>query len=209
MISQRGFTLVESLVTGIIAAIIPAVIIALLKVNNGQLSQSSAQLRLAQIYDVISDDIHRAADSAGKAVGNAAKPSCGDGLVSVPNPYGVVFCDSTGTTSEKAFRLFNPIADAAGTYTTLQEWTRDNPAWRNFKVGSDSVLVDADPSSDNQKGAPGVFGLYEPANAGLIGSPPTYEALWFNLRLRTSLGGTVFKLPVQTETVICRNADPW
>jgi hypothetical protein len=102
---------------------------------------------------------------------------------------GVVFCDAAKT-AIKGYRVV-PVSAEIG---RLEEFTGAGGAWQSFTVGPDIVQVDLNPGTYSQKTG-GLFGLYDHA-----------EFLWFNMRYRMTLGGAETILPLQTESVKCRNA---
>jgi hypothetical protein len=203
MKAQGGFTLVEGLVTGLISVIIPAVIISMLRMNNAQLAQTSTRNRLSLFYTVVTEEIHRSAAKAGRA----SKTSCADVAisVSVAEPNGVVFCDQSGNTTLSAFKVVASPGLPA-TIVKLQEWTIGSGvgAWRDFNIGEDPVLMEANPDAFQQK-ASGVFNIYEPPQS----VAPGMQGVRFNLMLRMAIPGGFDYLPLQTESVVCRNVAPW
>jgi type II secretory pathway pseudopilin PulG len=193
MKSQSGFTLVEALVTGVIGAIIPIAIISLLRVNNAQLEKNSAQFKLAQTYGVVSEEIYRYANLATTVV----QPGpCSPGLevTGVPQYSGVLFCDQNGQT------MHGLKVIASDGFSKLQEWS-PGTGWTDFLIGTNPVYLMAYPQGPPQK-VDGLFNIYGP---NYTPGYPGCFGLRFNLRPYMVVSGVADTLPVQTESVICRN----
>ncbi|MDB5050484.1 MAG: hypothetical protein JWO30_3555 [Fibrobacteres bacterium] len=199
MKAQRGFTLIEAMVAGIISVIIPGVVITLLRVNNSQLSSNSTQMRLSQIADVVSEEIHQTAVSA-TYVYSTSEAGVGGCPVGDPidqlNLDGVVFCNAAKAMI-KGYRVVrlsvgNPIG-------RLQERLPGDPDWKPFIVGSDTVKVTINTNPYNLKSG-GIFEITDKS-----------QAVSFNLHYDMRVAGVRDSLPVQTESVVCRNAvsRPW
>jgi hypothetical protein len=191
---QQGFTLIEALVTGIISVIIPSVILTLLNINNSQLSVSSSHIKLNQVYDLVSEDIHRATENAAMAVqGPGGLTSCPQNpAITASFPTGVVLCNSNGF-FVKGYKV------VASEYTNIMKLQERDPAdldWKPFQIGLNEVLlVNPDPQGGPNLKVNGYFNIYN-GNQGLR----------FNLLMVNRISPTVIdSLPVQTESVICRN----
>jgi hypothetical protein len=198
MKSQGGFTLIEALVAGTISVIIPAVVITLLRVNNTELASNTNALRMTQIADLVSDDIHRTAFAAAYAYSDGEFTGAGC-PAAAPDPgqrtdlHGVIFCDADKALI-KGYRIVRTSGSSAN--GRLEERIGSAGAWKPFTVGEDTVKVEWDPWSYLQK-AGGLFGVY---SAG--------EFMWFNFRYNMKIGGVAATLPTQTESFVCRN-HPW
>ncbi|HKP98558.1 MAG TPA: type II secretion system protein [Fibrobacteria bacterium] len=199
MKGQRGFTLIEAMVAGVISVIIPGVVITLLRVSNTELAANSDQLRLTQISNLVSEDFQRNAASATWVFGSSEvvlANACPGGVPTALDQSGVVFCDAARAII-KGFR----VAAVGGGIGKLEEcipaWGACNPAgngWRTFTIGADTVMVDMNPNGYTTKSG-GVFGLL-----------PNGQFTWFNFRYRMTFAGVSSTLSMQTESVICRNA---
>jgi type II secretory pathway pseudopilin PulG len=195
MKSEAGFTLIETLVTGVIALIIPVVVIAVLKVSTSQLSWNSAGLRLTQIADGVSEEIRRAALKATYVYEwSIAEGGCPD-PVAVPatgmqNITGVVLCnkDRAVIAGYKVTRLSGAESDRG----VLEELKAG--VWKPVAFSSDVVKVTWNSDPFIQK-KPGLFGIQD---GGYF--------FWFNFRFDMSVSGVQLKLPLQTESAVCRNA---
>jgi hypothetical protein len=195
MMPQRGFTLVEALVAGVISLLLPAVLITALSVSNRQIGEGAASMRLSQISDAVSEDVHRAGLSASwvfdytDAVGDkcpAAIPAPKGGML------GVIFCDAN-LDIRKGYRLA-PIENDLGR-GILEEYVRGaDPAWVPLVVSDVTVKLTKDPDDYNEAKSKGLFGIS--ANAGFA---------WFNFHYDMEINGTRTKLPMQTQSVVCRN----
>ncbi len=197
-----GFTLIETLVTAVIALIIPAVVIAVLKVSSAQLSENSVGLRLTQIADGVSESIHRAALKATYVYewneGSAGCPVAVN--VAVENLTGVVFCDDTRAIIA-GFRVIR-LTGSESYLGKLQEW-KAGGAWSDITYSSDVVKVTIDNLDHySEKKRNGLFGI---RNDGFF--------FWYNMRFNMSIAGVRDSLPLQTQSAVCRNApsvlDKW
>jgi hypothetical protein len=196
MTSQSGFTLVEALVAGVISLLIPAVLITALSVSNRETGKGSSAMRLSQMADAVSEDIHRAGlsaswvfDYADAVAGEkcpAGPPVDKDGIT------GIIFCDANHDI-RKGYKV-EPIKDGSGR-GILEEYARGkNPVWVPVVFAGDQVKLTMDPDGYNEFKSKGLFGI--DANAGFT---------WFNFRYDMDVNGTHIILPLQTQSVVCRN----
>lgn len=192
MMAQRGFTLIEALVAGTIGALLPAVLLVVMRVGNGQLASNAVAMRLSQIGDVVNEDIRRTAmastwvydvNEAGGACTGATPPANQLDL------DGVVFCNS----ALNVLKGYQVVADADGDHGTLQELV--NGAWADMTVGGSPVKVTFNPGQPAGGKRTGLFGVWNNAHF-----------LWWNLRFEISQDGNWYALPFQTESAVCRNA---
>jgi hypothetical protein len=79
---------------------------------------------------------------------------------------------------------------------TLEEYVPAKGIWQPMVYAGNTVTVSDDIDRYYQKvGGTGFFGI-----------SPNGAFLWFNLRLDMTIGGTRDSLPLQTQSVVCRNA---
>lgn len=191
----RGFTLIEVLVAGLISVIVPGVIITLLRVNNSELAFNSAQSRMTQISNLVSEDIRLNAEKATFVYDYTYALPNGDCPATAPpsapsTAYGVVLCDAAKTMI-KGFRVIQvAIGDPIG---RLEE--RDpGGEWKPYQVAGDIVEVNYNPDPFRQK----VEGLFGVAVDGRF--------MWFSFRYNMNVSGIPATLAMQTESVVCRDA---
>lgn len=189
---QAGFTLVEALITGAISLMIPVVVIAILKVSNSQLAANATGLKLTQIGNGISEEIHLAALRATYVYDwDEAEAGCPPGNpVDSINLSGVVFCDQFKNVIKgfRVVRLTTPNEHLGA----LQELV--GGVWVPILFAEDPVTVTWDPTPHVVK-AQGLFGI-----------TPLGDFVWHNLRYDMLVAGQRTTLPVQTQSVVCRNA---
>lgn len=193
MKKQAGFTLVEALITGVISLIIPVVVIAVLTVSNTQLAANSTSLKLTQISNAIAEDVHITALKATYVYAwNEAEAGCpiGTDPVSQLRLSGVVFCDKVGNVI-KGFRVVQ-MPSPNSHLGTMEELI--GGSWNPILLAEDPVTVTWDPNPYVVK-ANGLFGIF-----------PKGDFVWHNLRYDMVVAGKRTFLPVQTQSVVCRNA---
>ncbi len=209
MTNQRGFTLIEVLVAGAVSLVIPAALIIILTASNRQMGDGASRMRLSQIATAVSEDIHRAGLTAtwayGKSQPGVSDTTCpnpqnfppDDG----PDPVGFAFCDENFKVL-KAFRVQN----AAGNRAVLAAYDTAN-GWKPMVFAGDTVKLSLDPSTyaDGQPLREG----------GLFGISPNGVWAWINFHFQMEISGKPFSLPMQMQSVVCRNApsrmamNPW
>ncbi|MEO7423968.1 MAG: type II secretion system protein [Fibrobacteria bacterium] len=192
---QGGFTLIEALVAGIISVIIPAVVITLLRVNNTEITANSTQMRLTQIAGVVSEELRASAEAATWVYyyAEALPPGpCPNTPPVISGPVtGVAFCDSANFID--SYQI-NQIG--TGNTGWLMKRTGPTGALQYFIVGQDTVRVTFNPAP---------FVQTPPGLGGVFGLSANGKSLWFNFRYDMNISGTPTTLPLQTESLICRN----
>jgi type II secretory pathway pseudopilin PulG len=195
MIRQRGFTLIEALVGGIISLVIPATLIVVMTISNRQIGNGAAQMRLSQISTAVSETFHRAGLNATSVYNEmeAVGTKCPVGKpASHLNLTGIIFCAANGDI-QAGFRAATTIGDRA----KLEEYIPGaNPIWKPMVFSGDTVKVNLNPSG---KG-------YTQKWGDLFGVDTMASFAWTNFRLDMEVGGGRQSLPLQTQSIVCRNA---
>lgn len=127
MRNEAGFTLVETVVTGVISAVLAGSVLSMLYLVNAQVKESLAMARLSMHYDVVSEAFHRAAREATTVAGNSETPP----LTLLSTPF-------TGLGSMRFYSEDNITGGFwIGNDGILKEWK--DGAFRTFMIGADSV----------------------------------------------------------------------
>lgn len=193
MKGQRGFTLIEALISGTIALGLPAVVIVVLKVSSSRLASTSNVLKLTQIANGISEDIHRTA-LLSTYVYNWEEVLVGCPPATAPiathHLTGVVFYDQACAAIKgyRVVRMSSPNTDRGEMLELIAG------AWTPINYAGDFVRVTYNPDAYSVK-ATGLFGIF-----------PKGDFTWHNLRYDMEITGTRTLLPMQTQSVVCRNA---
>jgi len=176
---QSGFTLIETLVTGLVSTLLAGVVLSLLQLSNTQLLEGSAGLRLSRLYNATSSEIQRVGRRAYvvKTTGDilTGLPSDTLSAAAMTGLSNVMFCDTLG--------------DSLGGYKVLgdgrlQEWVKSGRTWKDLAFGPDTVRVDS---------ARSTFDIL-----------PRRRGISFTLRLKSAAGDTI---PPVREMLVCRNAN--
>jgi hypothetical protein len=199
MTNQKGFTLIEALVSGVVSLVIPATLIAILTASNRQMGDGASRMRLSQIAGVVSEDIHRAGLSATWVYGSAQTqndpPDCPEGVESSGDEGGFTFCDAKYKVI-KAYRIQETLDDRA----ILKDYT-PGKGWNPMVFAGDSVKISLDWENyrnDLHYREPGLFGIGDQGGGGAWA--------WFNFHFDMEVGGKRVSVPMQMQSVICRNA---
>lgn len=176
MKAQAGFTVIELMTVSIISTVIAGGVITMLYLGNTNIKEALALGRIAKVYDVASEHIHR--------VGNEAYTVSGDmealPLASIPGPSYV--------SGFSRLTFFDQANDTIGSVRVrsdgyLMEW-RKGTGFQVFTVGTDSIYVD---------------------NQNNFAIAPGRKAFSFDLDIVKTLYGTTHTLSSPTEVVLCRN----
>lgn len=197
MRDQSGFTLMEVLVAGTISVLIPATLIMVITTSNREISGGAGNMRLSQISTVISETIHRAGLTASSVYSESEKdqtgtqcPGAAPGVTS--DLTGIIFCDETGAI-KNGFR----IGETQENRGVLEEYTVGGvPKWKPMVFSNDTVKVTLDPTA----------GMLTQKWGDLFGIDGKAAFAWMNLRLDMEVGGVRMILPLQTQSIVCRNA---
>lgn len=179
--SEAGFTLVEVVVTGVIAAIVAATILTVLLMSNSEIQAGLANLRLVQIQAIVSEQIQ----TSSRIAYCVKKPGDGTGLPNLTDIYRpglpeIVLCDSLGDT------LSGYQIHASG---VLNEYKREPglaSGFYPFMVGDSVVRVDVSTS-----------------NFSIL---PRRRGITFTLCYQIQTN-SLYTYPGIRETSICRNAN--
>jgi type II secretory pathway pseudopilin PulG len=179
--SEAGFTLVEVVVTGVIAAIVATTILTVLLMSNSEIQAGLANLRLVQIQAIVSEQIQKSSRIAFcvKMLGDGSSlPNLAD--INRPGLQEIVLCDSLGDT------LSGYQIHASG---ILNEFKREPglaSGFYPFMVGDSAVRVDVTTS-----------------NFSIL---PRRRGITFTLYYQIQTN-TLYTFPGIRETSICRNAN--
>lgn len=199
MKGQCGFTFIEALVAGVVALVIPAVLIVLLNVSNREAGASALRSRLSQIATAVSEDIHHAGDSAtwvyGRSQADMTATTCSTAppLAKHADPNGFAFCDDTKKIV-KAYKLASGTEDPA----VLEEYDPIR-GWRPMTIGGVTVSI-------SRNDAPYSLGQPKFRESGVFGIGEHGAWAWTNFHFDTEIAGERVTLPMQMQSVICRNA---
>jgi type II secretory pathway pseudopilin PulG len=209
MMSQKGFTLIEALVASMVSLVIPAALVAILTVSNRQLDKGASKMRLSQIATAVSEDIYRAGVSAtwvyGRSQSGVTTTDCPS--TALPLDYrsdgkGFAFCDETF----KIIKAYS-VKDTIGTRATLTSYDLAH-GWQPVVFAGDTVKVSLNPENYTA----GQISFREP---GLFGIGALGAWAWMNIHFDMEISGQRLSLPVQMQSVVCRNApsrmdmNPW
>jgi type II secretory pathway pseudopilin PulG len=140
MSTEKGFTLVESLVAGSIAAIIGVGMVSIIYMVGQQVSESSRNLKLLSEYDIVVAQIGRDAHNASAVLADLETYPPGN-LAAVDTPTIYMFNKNVSKTI--------PVAGykITGTPPTLQYLTPPS-TWNDFKILSSDPAVQVTAASD-------------------------------------------------------------
>lgn len=184
MNGQRGFTLIEVVVTGIVSVVLSGIALSALYMANDQTDSGLLTLRLSQYSAVVTDQISRTTRGAFMVKSSGDVP----GYIAPPyaepfrgNEGSMVLCNRTGDT------LGGYAIDAGG---FLKELKHDLTGWafQPFLIGKDTARIIAATSK---------FSMLTDR-----------RGLDFRLHFYISKGGDTVKIPIHIEKVLCRNVDP-
>lgn len=129
--NNKGLTLTEVMVSGIIGAVIAGMLISVMSMQNSALNEGTANSRLLMQANTVSEEIGRRVRSANLILQNN-------------ETWSAVFPTATAANNIQLIRLFNASGTLVKAYqisgNSLQE-SSDGTNWTNFKTGAFNATV--------------------------------------------------------------------
>jgi prepilin-type N-terminal cleavage/methylation domain-containing protein len=180
--ARNGFTLVEVLAASALSTIVAGALLTFLHMTNGQIKEGSSHLRLVQLQDVVSEQLRISAHKACRVTAESDDP------ITSFDP--IVFTQGIPPALHKnEIRFYDKGVQLIAKYHVnsidgyLEEWDPIGARYLPFRVGDDTVFVNAARSE---------FNLYS-GRAGLS----------FTIAYQSKDGSDT--IPVIAEGILCRN----
>lgn len=133
MAGQQGFTLVETIVAGVLAVVMSGILLSYFYFNSDEIRRGAAFLSMQRNYDVAAQTIGAKARKAAAVLEISESFASRKTYAASSSVSTIMMVDADEVVTAR-FQI------ASG---RLNEWDTPSSAWKAFRVGQDTVKVDA------------------------------------------------------------------